>query len=81
MGSEGGDRETMWTLRETKCGLISNYVSHDVWLHLFQPLNFHERAVQIIFKFLFSLNWITKDSKEHGKYSRIGYFVFLYILA
>lgn len=47
MGSEGGDRETMWTLSDTKCGLISDYVSHEVWLYLFQSLNFHEITLQI----------------------------------
>lgn len=50
MGSEGGNRETMWTLRDTKCGLISNYVPHEVWLYLFQYLNFREITLQSLLK-------------------------------
>ena len=67
MGSEGGDRETMWTLSDTKCALISDYVPHEVWLYLFQSLNFHEITLQILFLTHtppLSLNQIAKDSNE-----------------
>lgn len=82
MGSEGVDRETMWTQRETKCGLISNYVSHEVWLYLSRPFNFCEITLKIFNnnnnRFL---NYISKDSKECWKYSILEYFGFLHILA